>query len=128
MIGARRHRWALTLLALAACGDDGAGPGGGDAPPSASITTAPASGSVGQPVTIGYAAIDDVGLTIVSVGWGTLDAPVEIVPVSGRSATGERSHTYGEAGTYTISVQATDTVGKTGSDSRQIEVSVARAP
>lgn len=120
-----RPALVLILLLAVGCADDSgpSDPGNTDEPPTVSITSAPSSALVGELVTISFVVTDDVELFVVSVGWGTLDAPVEIImPDGSASISGDRSLTYGETGSFTITVNATDTSGKMASDSRQIEI------
>lgn len=117
-------RIILMLVLLAACGD---GASDVDAPPTIEITMEPEDGLVGTATTIGFAVTDDRGLQVVSVGWGTFGAPVEIFRPSDRTFAATRSHTYAEAGVYAVSVQATDTSGRMNAVSRSVTIQSAPA-
>jgi hypothetical protein len=112
----------ILLAATAACGDDGPSEPPFDGPPVVTITAAPTMTLVGEEISVSYSATDDVGLSIVSVAWGTTSSAVEIYQVDGTSKSATLTHSYDKAGTYTIGVQATDTSGKTTSATSVIEV------
>lgn len=117
--------WSLAAVTVVTgCGDDG--PAGPDQsspnPPEVAITSVPSSSFVGETVEVSYSVTDDAGLESVSVAWGTFDAPVNLILVSGRHAEGSVSYEYIEAGTFLITVSATDTDGRTASSSVEIVV------
>lgn len=59
---------------------------------------------------------DDGELETIGIAWGTHDAPVEVRFPTGRASEGTATFTYADAGTYRITVSATDARGRRGSD------------
>jgi PKD repeat protein len=87
-----------------------------DTPPAVALT-APASGTVGVPVSLGATATDRYG--IAGLAWDFGD---------GSGATGPSvSHTYGAAGTYTVKLTVTDGPGNTVVVTRALTISAAPA-
>jgi PKD repeat protein len=85
-----------------------------DTPPAVALT-APASGTVGVPVSLGATATDRYG--IAGLAWDFGD---------GSGATGPSvSHTYGAPGTYPIRVTVTDGPGNTAVVTRALTISAA---
>lgn len=89
----------------------------GAAPPVASFTAAPTSGTAPLPVTFDASLSSDSDGSIVSYAWNFGDG----ASASGLSA----SHTYTSAGTFTASLTVTDDQGLTGSSSVSITVNAA---
>ena len=112
----------LLLLVLSGCGDDEPTSPATDTPPEVIIIDAPFTVGVGETVEVQYRATDDRALSLISVSWGTLDAPVGLVFPSGREFEDVASHQYGEADAYLITVTATDSNGQTGRAEVEVEV------
>jgi PKD repeat protein len=84
-------------------------------PPTAAFTTTTAMPLVGQAVGFSGAPSSDSDGSIVSYTWSFGD---------GSTGSGEvTSHSYGSAGTYTVSLTVTDNNGLTSTSSRQLTVS-----
>ncbi len=89
----------------------------GASPPTVTIS-ADSTASVGQNVPFTGGATDPNGVAIVSYVWSLGD---------GGSATGPTAtHRYTTAGTYAVTLSATDTLGKTGTTTHTIVVSPAQ--
>lgn len=122
------HNWrsaavVVSLLpVLAGCGDDDGTNPTTDASPEVMIVDAPFSATVGETVEVLYRATDDRELTLISVSWGTLDAPVELVFPSGTDFEDLATHAYPEADSYLVTVTATDSNGQTGRAAVEIDV------
>ena len=112
----------MLLPVLAGCGDEGPTDPAMDEPPEVVIIDAPFTVGVGASVEVQYRATDDRGLSLISVSWGTLDAPVELVFPSGREFEDVATHQYAEANSYLITVTATDSDGQTGRAQVEVEV------
>ena len=110
------------LPILAGCGDDEGTNPTRDEAPEVMIVDAPFSATVGETVEVLYRATDDRELTLISVSWGTLDAPVELVFPSGTDFEDLATHAYSEADSYLVTVTATDSEGQTGRDMVEIDV------
>lgn len=113
---------ALIFVALFACGDDEATDPTADEPPEVTIIDAPFSVAVGETVEILYRATDDRGLSLISVSWGTVEAPVELAFPSGREFEDVATYEYSEPDSFLITVSATDSDGQT--DRAEVEVDV----
>jgi len=96
-----------------------------DAPPAAALTVTPSSGSAPLTVTADASGSKDPGSTPIDnyrfdFGDGT---------VTGPQAGATAQHTYNDAGTYTVKVTVTDTVGNSSVATTQVTVSgVQEAP
>ncbi|MFI4984753.1 MAG: PKD domain-containing protein [Solirubrobacterales bacterium] len=91
-----------------------------DLPPSASFTIAPNSGTAGSPVGFNGAGSSDPDGSIASFSWNFGD---------GNAGSGAApSHTYGAAGTYTVTLTVTDNGGETNATSHQVTVAPAPPP
>lgn len=117
---------APVLLLFAACdgGEDlPTGPAADAAPPEIQITNAPTASQATHSVTLAWSASDDRSLQSVAVDWGEPGAlAVERIPASGRNDSGSLSHTYGEIGAYTITVEAQDAAGNSAIATHEIGV------
>jgi hypothetical protein len=94
--------------------------------PSVALTAAPATGELDHELSLSFTVTDDVALEVVTVDWGIDGAPVESIPVAGRTYSGSCTHTFAEPGEYTIVVEATDASGRRAGVTH--EVSIAWPP
>jgi PKD repeat protein len=111
-----------------------AGPGSGtttevvnDRPPVVTISSiTPPSPFVGQSVTVSFSATDPDGsanpISLITVNWGDGTAPDSLIG----TATSD-SHIYNVAGTFTITVTATDNSGSTGQATGSVTTAVLGA-
>jgi serine protease len=115
--------WTVTcVLTLTACGGGG---GGSDTPtpapanrsPAASFTATPTEGTVPLSVDFDASGSSDADGRIASYAW-TFGEPPGASSTSGVNT----SHTYEEAGTYTVELTVTDDDGATGSTTRTVTV------
>ncbi len=89
------------------------GGGGGNQAPTANAN-GPYSGTVGNPVGFSSAGSSDADGTIVSYLWDFGDGST--------SSSANPSHTYGAAGTYTVTLTVTDDQGATGSSTTSADI------
>lgn len=90
----------------------------GQAPPNASLTAAPSSGTAPLPVVADASSSTAGGAPISSYTFDFGDGSVAVGPQSSASA----SHTYSSPGTYTITVTVTDTAGLASTDTAHVTV------
>jgi PKD domain len=85
--------------------------------PQLSAVSVPASGTAGAQLAVSASATSTFA-TIAQTSWDFGDG----TPAAGGAAV---SHTYAQAGTYTVTVTATDSVGNTAQATRQVTIAAA---
>ena len=111
----------VTSLLVSACGGGGGGGGGSstpapNTPPVASFTATPSSGTAPLSVQFDASTSSDPGGSIASYSWNFGDGLPTAAGVT-------VSHVYQTAGTYTVSLTVTDSLGATGSATKSVSVS-----
>ena len=105
---------AKSLQVNPPCGGSGGGGGGNQPPTIHSISANPSNPSVGQSVSFLVGVSDPEGDAITSYQWDFGD---------GSSSTGlPKSHAYGSAGSYTVTLTVQDSQGNSASDSTTVQV------
>jgi parallel beta-helix repeat protein len=96
-----------------------------DAPPAAALTVTPASGTAPLGVSADASGSSDTDATpIASYKFDFGDGSPVVGPQPGATA----SHTYTDAGTYTVKVTVTDTADQPSTATRQVTVTAPDAP